>query len=271
MEPLSCVNCCHNPLQVGPVGTAFGYCTLHRLVLTHPQVITCGQLLRKDLLSTSAGRERAAHGRRYARSHVALLAARSTDAQSVGCVERPNGQLPADPVVEEVLGYGRLGSKIATMAALHRVGGCRAEVAMLSLSRGYFRGCAERGGKWTAGVHLLRWTLDRLDSDPELAATDLRGPLGFSLAQTIAVARWTVIALRLALVTDVARRAERGGDEVGRLAGLAGEAARAAGPTEPDRLLVWLSRRRRMWNAPLSPARYAQLREALHRGEPDSS
>ena len=61
MGPLSCVNCCHNPLQLGPVGTAFGYCTRHRAILNQPQLTTCGRLLRKDLLAESARRQSAIH------------------------------------------------------------------------------------------------------------------------------------------------------------------------------------------------------------------
>ncbi|MBI4700355.1 MAG: hypothetical protein HY744_04155 [Deltaproteobacteria bacterium] len=266
MQPLSCVNCCHNPLQIGPVGTAFGYCTRHRLILSHPERTTCGLLLRKDLLAESAAWEQAAHAKVYPKKRAVLVAEANVGALERGLAEKPNGQLPADAVIEEVQNYGHLGTKIATMAALHRVEGCRAEVAMVSLSRGYFRTCVERRGKWTSGVHLLRWTLDRLDVDPELAATDLRGPIGFSLAQTIAVARWTVLAFRLALVADVGRQAASEKDPVGRLANLAGEAARAAPPTDPGRLLSWLSRKRRTWNAALSPARYAELRGQLHRG-----
>ena len=69
------------------------------------------------------------------------------DSQDVSsALEQPNGQLPADPIIEEVQGYGQLDSKMASMAALHRIPGSRAEVAMLSLSRGYFGNCRAHGG-----------------------------------------------------------------------------------------------------------------------------
>jgi hypothetical protein len=267
MEPLSCVNCCHNPLQLGPVGTSFGYCTRHRVLLTQPHRTTCGQLLRKDLLSESAAREQTVHTRQYSPEHIALVVDPGVAAAPHGLVEKPNGQVKRDAVIEEVLNYGGLDSKIATMAALHRVPGCRAEVAMLSLSRGYFKTCVSRGGPWTSAVHLAYWTLDRLDVEPELAATDLRGPIGFSVARTIALAQWAIVAFRLAFLADVGRQAQRERDPAGRLATLAPTAAAAAPPTNPGLLLHWLGQKRGQWRAAISPRRYAKLRESLHRDD----
>jgi hypothetical protein len=269
--PLSCVNCCHNPLQLGQLGTAFGYCTRHRAVLNHPQLTTCGQLLRKDLLAESATRQQAIHRQSYVDEFVVMVSKPGTHAAAPELVEKANGQLPADPVIEEAQNYGGVDSKIASMAALHRIPGARAEVARLSLSRAYFRNCRNRGGAWTAGVHLLHWTLARLDDDPSIDATDLRGPIAFSLGHTIAVARWTVIAFRLAFVSDVARAAKAESDRAGALATLAGKAMNAAPGTDPDRLLTWLREKRPTWSAALTPHRYAALREKLRRDDADEA
>ena len=272
MVPLSCINCCHNPLQLGPVGTAFGYCTRHRVVLNHPQLTTCGQLLRKDLLAQSAQREQLAHQTSYPVERVVMVANPQQAAEKKGFVEKPNGQLPADAIIEEVQNYGCLdNSKIGSMAALHRISGARAEVAMLSLSRAYFGNCIAQGGPWTAGVHLLFWTLRRLDEDPSLRATDLRGPIAFSLGHTIAVARWTLLAFRLAFVSDVGRAAEESGDRVSKLARLPGQAIRAAPGIEPDRLLAWLGKKKAVWSSALSANRYAKIREELHRADSENS
>jgi hypothetical protein len=267
MVPLSCLNCCHNPLQLGPIGTAFGYCTRHRIVLTHPQATTCGQLLRKDLLAREAGVEQAKHAAQYSASKVVVLTAPKAGAIEQGLAERPNGQLPADPVIDEVRNFGSLDSKIATMAALHRIPGCRAEVAMLSLSRSYFRNCTAHGGKWTAGVHLLEWTLGRLEREPVLAATDLQGPISFSLERTIAVARWTVVAFRLSFIADVAARARKERDSVGRLAQFVDDVIGVAPPDEPQKLLAALARRRSRWRRVFPEKRYTELREELHADE----
>ena len=271
MIPLSCLDCCHNPLQLGPVGTAFGYCIRHRAVLNQPQLTTCGQLLRKDLLAESATRQRALHEKTYPVTRIVTVANPAQAAERRGLVEKPNGQLPPDPVVEEVLDFGNLDSKIASMAALHRIPSARAEVARLSLSRSYFANCAAQGGPWTAGVHLLYWTIGRLDADPAIGAADLRGPIAFSLGTTIAVARWTVIAFRLAFINDVSRLANAEQDAVGRLERLAGQAVRAAPGVDPDLILAWLSKKRPAWSTALSASRYGKLREQLHQQDADKS
>ena len=167
-------------------------------------------------------------------------------------------------IIEEVQNYGRLDSKIGAMAVLRRMPGARAEVAMLSLSRAYFRNCVAHGGSWTAGIHLLFWTLKRLDEEPSIGATDLRGPIPFSLAHTLAVARWSLLAFRLAFVSDVGRVAAIEGDRVGRLARLPEQALRATPPVDPDLLLAWLGKKKPAWSSALSPHRYDQLRDKLH-------
>jgi hypothetical protein len=259
MEPLSCVNCCHNPLQLASIGTAFGHCTRHKVTLLRPHATTCGQLLRKDLLAESAQQEHAIHRKVYKEDRVSLVTNPASDASTL--TERPNGHGPTDAVIEEVQSYGSVDRKIATMAALHRIPGPRAEVAMLSLSRAYVSNCYRRDRKWKSGVHLLFWTLQRLDHEPEFAPTELREPLGFSLAQTNAVAKWTLIVFRLGLIADVAYFASKSHDPVGRLQKLAVNAASIAPPTEPDKLLHWLTAKKRAWSSPLSPKRYAELRE----------
>ncbi len=233
-------------------------------MLSRPHLTTCGQLLRKDLLASSAAEQRTLHAHRFKETRVSVLASPTTDAASRGMTEKPNGHLPGDVVLEEVRSYGDLDSKIATMAALHRVPGPRAEIAMLSLSRSYLSNCYEQGGKWTAGVHLAFWTLRRLTSPPELGATDLRGPFANPLAVVTAIASWTLIAFRLALLSDVAERARRDKDHaMARLQPLVLRAIEAA-PTRPDQLLARLRRDRRQWDAALTEERYARLRAELH-------
>jgi hypothetical protein len=256
------VNCCHNPLQLGSIGTAFGYCTRHRVALVRPHATTCGQLLRKDLLIQSADRERKLHSKVYRVDRVSLVVDPKTDATNL--TERPSAHSPTDAVVEEVQAYGAVDKKIATMAALHRITGPRAEVAMLSLSRAYIANCFRRDRKWKSGVHLLFWTLQRLDEEPVFAPTDLREPLGYSLAQTNAIAKWTLIVFRLGLIADVAAYAGKSNDPVARLQKLAINASAVAPPDDPVKLLAWIGRKKSAWWSPLSPARYAKLREELH-------
>jgi hypothetical protein len=263
VRPLSCLNCCHNPLQLGPLGTSFGYCTRHRLVLNNAEATTCGHHLRKDLLFDSAARERATHRKAYPEGTVVLVTRPGTSA-GPDLARKANGHLPDDGVVEQVRSYGDLGSRIATMAALHQIPGARAESAMLSLSRGYFRNCLAMGGTWTSGIHLLFWTLRRLDQDPPIAATDVRGPLAGSLEHTVALARWSLVALRLAFVGDVAQAALAEGDQTGRLTSLPGKAMAATAGGDADGLLHWLKASRPRWSLALSNRRYRQINEEIH-------
>jgi hypothetical protein len=215
-------------------------------------------------LDKSATEQRALHGMTFKENRVSVLASPTTDATSKQMVEKPNGQLPGDVVLEEARSYGEFGSKIATLAALHRVPGARAEIALLSLSRAYLSNCYARDGAWTAGVHLAFWTLEVLTREPTFEATDLRGPFTKRLEVVTAIASWTLISFRLALLTDVAERARMQKDgPMSRVKKLVLDAIEAP-PTRPDRLLARLRRDRRKWNAVLSYERYRRFRESLH-------
>jgi hypothetical protein len=187
------------------------------------------------------------------------------DASAEQLVEKLNGALPADPVVEEVVDYGELESKAASLAALHRVPGARAEAARLSLSRAYFSNCYRRDKRWTAGIHMLWWTLGEASEDPVIAATDLReGPATLSMGDLVDLAKWYLVALRLSLMADVSSAAGRR-DTVSRLAGLAEQAAASTTAGSGQSLLHWIRRRRAEIAAAFPRKRYQQLRDELHR------
>ncbi len=265
MLPLSCVNCLHNPLQLGPLGTAFGFCTVHRVVLRAPEATTCGRQLRKDLLAKRAAEAQRAHERQFPKDRVVLVTDPRVSASEEKLIEKPNGGLPADPVVEEVLDYGELDSKASSLAALRRVPGARAEVARLSLSRAYFSNCYRRDRRWTAGIHLLWWTLREVEDEPVVAASDLREePATLSMEEFVDLAKWYVIALRLSLVADIGEAAGRR-ESVWRLAGLAEQAAGATKAGSGASLLQWIRRRRPGMRAAFPRYRYEELRVALHR------
>jgi len=262
MEPLSCSNCCHNPLQLGPVGTAVGYCTRHRLALLAPHQTTCGQLLRKDLLRERALEERTLHRKAFPENKIRDLHDRAI-ASDRGLAEAPNGELSTDPVADEVLGYGKLPSKSATLAALRRIAGARAEVAFLSLGRAYFANCVSRGGPWTAGGHLLWWTLERLLEVPVVGPEDLREPIGAPLRAFLEIGRWRIVAMRLALLADVGNRA--GDDPVGRLPDTLRKAMTVTKPGSATHLLGWLRRNHRQFTHAMSRSRYEELRGVWHK------
>lgn len=266
MLPISCVNCCHNPLQFGPTGTSFGFCARHRVVLQSPELLTCGHLRRKDLYGDSADREASIHSRMFIKSRPVLLHSPKDRTAAERCFESANREVPDDRVVEEVLGWGRI-TKIATIAALNQIPGARAEIALSSLGRVFVENCVRRGGKskWKSGIHIVWWTLRRLDGEPAIQATDLRTTFGQRIERVTAIARWLVIGQRLALLADVARHAGAEEDPLGTLASLPDEAALHGDPDQPEKTLRFLrspSMRSRVKEA-LSRKRYESIREEL--------
>lgn len=266
MEPLSCSNCCHNPMQIGPLGTTFGFCTRHRLLLNAPNQTTCGQLYRKDLPAKRAEEERQFHQNSFSEEFVSLVADPQVHAKRRKLAELPNGALPSDAVFEDVRSFGRLDSKISSLAALRRDPGVRGEIAFLSLGRGYVRTCLARGGSWTSGVHLLWWTLGRLREKPIIAATDLREPAALSIAKLVSLAQWHVVAFRLILIDDIAQAGKD--DPVHRLSRVVRDAIASSAPGIADSLLGQLSRQKGAFETALSPQRYEKLATGLHRDDP---
>ena len=99
-------------------------------------------------------------------------------ARNAALVEKPNGQLPRDAVVDETVAYARYErrSKIASLAAMRRIAGIRGEVAMATLGRSYVHNRWEHDQRWTAGEHVLWWMLERRDADPsEPQSAELHG------------------------------------------------------------------------------------------------
>lgn len=271
MEPLSCANCCHNPLRAGIVGLDFGFCTRHGVVLRAQSESTCGQLLRKDLLVESARTLRSAHAKRYPKTRVVDLYEPRSAARSAGLVEEPNPALRRDAVIDEAVAYARYErrAKIASLAAMRRIAGIRGEVAMAALGRSYVHNCWEHDRRWTAGVHVLWWTLERLDAAPsEPRPVELHGIEGLPLSRAVAIAKWTAIALRLYLVSDIGVFAAASQDDVGRLSNLADRALGAVEPGDGAGLLRWLTSERPRYGRALPMARYeaivAELRWPRH-------
>jgi len=139
MMLLSCVNCCHNPLQTESLGTSVGYCTDHRKVLLAPSQLTCGRHLRKDLVGARATALRTIHERCFSPTMVARLTKAGVPANGAytSTASADLQRLASDEVGGAVLDFGRLESKIASLAQLKFLSGVRPEIAMLSLARAY--------------------------------------------------------------------------------------------------------------------------------------
>ena len=136
---------------------------------------------------------------------------------------------------------------------------------MLSLSRGYFETCFRRSRRWSTGVHLFWWTTQRLTAEPALDAADLQGPVSAPLDRFLDVARWLVVAMRVALVTDIAVAAAHEDDPIGELADLATKAALQTKAGSTSSLLAWLRRQAPDIAAALPRERYEQISRKLHR------
>ena len=116
--------------------------------------------------------------------------------------------LRSDCVAKAVMDYGRLDTKIESLAQLSMLDGARADIALMSLGRTYVRRCTSRGGEWTSGLHLFWWIRARLTTEPTVAVTDIRVETALSLSRQIDLAKWAVLMLRLTVIADIGNYAK---------------------------------------------------------------
>ena len=212
--------------------------------------------------------ERQFHQNSFSEEFVSLVADPQVHAKRRKLAELPNGALPSDAVFEDVRSFGRLESKISSLAALRRDLGVRGEIAFLSLGRGYVRdlpppaeahghrACTRCGGRWDACVS---GPVDR-------AATDLREPAALPMAKLVSLAQWHVVAFRLILIDDIAQAGKD--DPVHRLSRVVRDAIASSAPGIADSLLGQLSRQKGAFETALTPQRYEKLATGLHRDDP---
>jgi len=273
MMLLSCLNCCHNPLQTDSLGAPAGYCTEHKKILLQPSQLTCGLHFRKDLAATRAIELRDTHERHFSPGIIVHVAGDTGQANggytstSAGDLRR----LEQDDVARAVVDYGRLESKIGSIAQLRNVPGVRSEVAMVALGRAYVNRCVARGGKWTSGVHLLWWTRQQILREPRIDWDDLRVESAVPLDRQVALAQWFVVMMRIIFISDVGYYAKRDDRKVARLASFAEQAAEQSPELSPKRLLSWLKRDgvKRLDEA-LSVKRYEQIAARLRAESADA-
>jgi len=270
MNLFACSNCCYNALQYGPLGLSIGYCVEHRVVLRQADETTCPRHVRKDLGGPSRETAHDHHRARYPLDVVQSLrtAAPATDDPAI--VDPDTRHLEEDPVGEAVTSYGSLDSKIASLAQLRAIPGARAELAMLSLGRGYVRRCLLRGGRWTSGLHLFWWTRKRIADEPVIGVRDFRHETAASLVRQFELAAWSIVMLRLHLLADVGGAAPKD-DGVSVATGLVDDAAEATDLPDLASVLAWIrgTAEPRLEHA-LPRQRYGELRDALHRDQCDA-
>jgi hypothetical protein len=269
---LSCVNCCHNPLQSDALGTSVGYCTQHRRLLLTPSHLTCGRHFRKDLPAAQAAQERDAHAKRFTPSAIVQLTKKKELANggSTSVSSADFDDLSADPVAVAAREYGKLESKIGSIAQLRFLPGIRPELAMMSLGRVYVNRCVQNKGPWTSGLHLIWWTRRRLREVPDVKVEDLRVETPVPLSRQVELARWSIMMMRLILISDVASYASKQ-ERIARLASLAEHAAADTGELSPGRLERWIKRKGEdLFDAALPQGKYEEIAATLHK-EPDDT
>ncbi len=265
MEPLSCQNCCHNPMRLDIVGSAVGYCTQHDVVLSSPSSTTCGRLLRKDMLFEEALLLQKRHGKQFSWKQASSLYG-----DQALKTEQANGQLHRDAVADEAMSFARYErrSKRLSLSALRRVPGIRAEVALHSLARAWSINCWKRGRdkRWTAPLHEFWWALnalDRVPADPLLS--EIHDADGLPVARRESVAKWSVVVLRLFFIADVGRFAAIKQDDVGELHSIADDALEHTEPGDAADLLRWLHSNATRLRKHFPESRYRELASELHR------
>ena len=234
---ISCTNCCYNGLQLDGMGSA-GYCVRHRVVLHRSNQLTCGQLFRKDLLLPSAVDEQRHHLARFNPQRIVALHDRTLDVYRSGHVDSDTGVLASDPVAREVADYGLAGTKIESLARLSTQASGRAEVARHALGRMYVRNCIARGGAWTSGLHLLRWTKAMLAAEPYVEWPELTDSL-LPLPRAMELTKWSIVMLRLTFLSDIGFHAPMT-ESVAALRDLPEHAAAALDEVALEPLLAWL-------------------------------
>jgi hypothetical protein len=265
---ISCANCWYNPLQAGSLGSAFGYCVRHRVILRRPDETTCSLLTRKDLLLPSAQAEQQTHSELFGPETTLKVVSTREAADSALYQHETAGVLNGDRVVNLVAEYGDLDTKVESLAQLRATRGPRAEVAMLSLARGYTSRCVFRDGTWTSGLHLVWWTRTKLEEDPTPSITleDLRFQLPVSLKRQLELVQWSLAMLRLSFISDIGYHAQPQKDSVGSLASLAEDAAAATGAVSLRKLLPWIKKTALpRFDKVLGYPRYQKLARELHR------
>ena len=261
----SCQNCWFNGLQYGALGLAVGYCHRHKKILNSPDVTTCGLHLRKDLTVLRAIKASEIHGNYYSEDVVSRVVDSNHYANDVSDNQKDMEHLRTDSIADAVSDYGELGSRIESLSQLKAMPGARAELAMLSLGRGYIKNCISRKGKWTSGLHLYWWSRVRLAEIPEIKVDDLRSMGATHLARQSELTAWSLVMLRLTFIEDIITYAKAEDDPLGKVESLTEQAALDLDNFNLRRLSKWLkSVAAPQLDDRLSRTRYTELANTLH-------
>ena len=265
MMTQSCQNCWYNGLQYGVLGLSVGYCVLHKKILNASTSTTCQEHKRKDLALHRVRQVSDIHQHTFELKGILRL----KDGMPVNGEASDHDEdvrlLRHDDVAELVSDYGTLGSTIESLAQLKRISGARAEVALLSLARGYVQNCINRHGTWTSGLHLYWWTKSRLHEEPEINIADILSTYGLQLERQVALTSWSVIMLRLTFIDDMVTYAQKDSEQLGTVTGLLDRASEAVTTFNIRRLLQWIKNKAvPELDRQLDRDRYIELSNTLH-------
>lgn len=265
MKLHSCQNCWFNGLQYGALGLSIGYCVRHKKILNAPDGTTCGLHLRKDLTLARALEVSEVQKKEFPIEFVCRINDGQHHESDVSDNQKDMELLKKDSVADSVSDYGELGSTIESLAQLNAMPGARAELAMLSLGRGYTNNCFQRDGKWTSGVHLYWWSRRRLTDIPDIKIEDLRSVGAIQLSRQILLTSWSLIMLRLTFIEDIVDYARQQDDPLGKVQSLTEQAALSLNNFSLRSLAKWLKTEAiPQLDARLSKSRYVELANELH-------
>ncbi|MGZ8216150.1 hypothetical protein [Methylomagnum sp.] len=244
---------------------------MHKKILNVPDSSTCGLHLRKDLVVGRAKEISEIHKRHYSIEFVGRIVDGKAYDGDVSDNNEDIEVLKKDSVADAVTDYGELGSTIESLAQLKATPGARAELAMLSLGRGYINNCISKNGRWTSGLHLYWWSRRRLTNIPEIKVEDLRSVGATQLSRQTDMTAWSLIMLRLTFIEDITTYAHQQGDPFGKIPSLTEQAALALNTFSLRNLAKWLkSEAIPQLDRYLPSSRYAELAKELHSGRVDA-
>jgi hypothetical protein len=261
----TCQNCWFNALQYGAFGLTVGYCSRHQKILNAPDITTCGLHRRKDLTLKRSEEVSEVHQNMYSSEFIVRIIDNEQHENDFSENDKDIELLRKDEVADVASDFGALGSTIESLSQLKAMQGARAELAMLSLSRGYVSNCISRNGKWTSGLHLYWWSRKRLDSIPDIRVEDLRSVGATQLARQSMLTAWSLMMLRLTFIEDITEYAEQQKDALGKVRGLTEQAASALDTFNLNNLAKWIKRKAiPQLDARLPYSRYKELASDLH-------
>ena len=267
----SCSNCWYNSVQYGSIGLSFGYCVEHQCMLRHPNELTCGRHMRKDVLLATVRLFKNLHSQNYSSEHICkLIDGSEVPTTESSLIHKNLNLLRKDSVGSIVADYGAYETKIESISQLRFAAttSIRAEIAMLNLGRSYVARCVARDGNWKSGIHMLWWVKDFFSKPmPEITPTDIIYQTTANLDRQIELAKWSVLLLRLTYISDIGEHAQAIGDtDIGELRDIAEEAALATETPSFRKLDRWIrSEGLNKINRVLPEPTYRQISRSLHR------